>query len=65
MSEDDRSPRPAAPAHVVGEPLGALSVRELTDRITLLGGEIARLEREREAKRAAAAAAASVFGRPG
>ena len=64
MTEDDRPAGPPA-THAVGEPLGTLSVHELDERIVLLRGEIARLERERAAKRAAADAADSVFGRQG
>ncbi|WMT86327.1 DUF1192 domain-containing protein [Pelagibacterium sp. 26DY04] len=49
------------PVHEVGMPLDALSVDELTDRISLLQNEIARLERAIESKNASRSAADAVF----
>lgn len=63
MSRDEDDARAAgkAAAHVLGEPLDALSVDELTARIEVLRAEIARLEAAREAKSAFRAAAAAFF----
>ena len=49
------------PAHEIGQPLEALSLHELEERIELLREEIARLEVARAAKQASAAAAAAFF----
>ncbi len=49
------------PAHEIGQPLDALSVHELDERIELLREEIARLETAKTAKSASAAAAAAFF----
>ena len=48
-------------AHEVGMIIDAMSVEELTDRIGLLEGEIARLRKAIEARGATRAAAESVF----
>lgn len=65
MSRDEdpfgMMPRPKPPAHEVGQPLDALSVHELGERIALLQAEILRLENARRAKAAASDAAASFF----
>ncbi|KQP73045.1 MULTISPECIES: DUF1192 domain-containing protein [unclassified Methylobacterium] len=58
--EDDGAPRRAI-AHRVGEPLDALSVTDLAERIALLTTEIARLEAARAAKEAALKRADSLF----
>ncbi len=61
MFDDEPCPAPAA-APVVGEPLSALSIEELEERITTLQAEIARVETELDSKRAGRAAADAVFG---
>ncbi|MDI9848029.1 DUF1192 domain-containing protein [Rhodoblastus sp. 17X3] len=53
--------KPAPSQHSLGEPLDALSVDELTERIALLQAEIVRLEAARERKSASRAAAAAFF----
>ncbi|WP_315701665.1 MULTISPECIES: DUF1192 domain-containing protein [unclassified Bradyrhizobium] len=58
--EDDDRPRKAA-SHEIGQDLSMLSVEELTGRIDLLRGEIARLEQAVAKKRASRDAAASIF----
>ncbi|MFY9629452.1 MAG: DUF1192 domain-containing protein [Methylocystis sp.] len=61
MAEDiDEKPRPV-PTHVVGQPLDALSVDELAERIEALRAEILRLEAARARKQAANAAADAFF----
>jgi uncharacterized small protein (DUF1192 family) len=47
--------------HEMGQELTLLSVTELTDRITLLKDEIARLEAEMKRKQASKSAADMVF----
>lgn len=59
MKDDDR-PRKKI-SHDIGQDLSLLSVEELTDRIALLKGEIARLEEAATKKRASRDAANSVF----
>ena len=58
--EDDDRPRKKI-SHDIGQDLSLLSVEELTDRIALLKGEIARLEEATTKKRASRDAANSVF----
>lgn len=62
---DESDPFGAPPkkktAHEIGQPLDALSVDELDDRIALLMEEIARLEQARTAKEASRKAADSFF----
>ncbi|MBM7487554.1 uncharacterized small protein (DUF1192 family) [Bradyrhizobium sp. GM2.2] len=58
--EDDDRPRKKI-SHDIGQDLSLLSVEELTDRIALLKGEIARLEEAATKKRASRDAANSVF----
>ncbi|MET4044154.1 DUF1192 domain-containing protein [Bradyrhizobium sp. RT6a] len=58
--EDDDRPRKKI-NHDIGEDLSLLSVEELTERIALLKGEIARLEEATTKKRASRDAANSVF----
>ena len=53
--------KPAPSRHQLGEPLDALSVDELDERIALLRAEIARLETAREGKSASRAAADAFF----
>jgi uncharacterized small protein (DUF1192 family) len=61
MAEDiDEKPRPV-PTHVVGQPLDALSVDELAERIEALRAETLRLEAARARKQAANAAADAFF----
>lgn len=61
--EDDIfAAKPPAPRpHSVGEPLDALSVDELAERIALLKAEIARLEAVLDSKSASRAAADAFF----
>ncbi|WP_237476835.1 DUF1192 domain-containing protein [Lichenibacterium dinghuense] len=64
--EDFRDPsdRPAPkPRHAVGEPLDAVSVDELRERVALLRDEIARIEAEIAAKQASRSAADAFFKR--
>ena len=49
------------PVHEVGMPLDTLSVDELSERISLLKTEIARLENAIESKNASRSAADAVF----
>ena len=58
--DDEERPRKAT-AHEIGQDLSMLSVEELTARLTLLRGEIERLESAVAAKRASRDAAASIF----
>lgn len=58
--EDDDRPRKKI-SHDIGQDLSLLPVEELTDRIALLKGEIARLEEAATKKRASRDAANSVF----
>jgi len=61
MAEDpDEKPRERL-EHRLGQPLDAISVTELDERIDLLREEISRLEAAREKKRAAQAAADAFF----
>lgn len=59
-NEDDDGPRQAT-VHRIGEPLDTLSVEDLTERVSALRAEIARLEAARDAKKAALAQAGSIF----
>ncbi|MET4276299.1 MULTISPECIES: DUF1192 domain-containing protein [unclassified Bradyrhizobium] len=59
MEDDDRLRKKIS--HDIGQDLSLLSVEELTDRIALLKGEIARLEEATTKKRASRDAANSVF----
>lgn len=62
---DENDPFGAPPrkkiAHEIGQPLDALSVAEIDERLALLKEEIARLERARIAKEASRQAADSFF----
>ena len=60
MTWDDDPPKPKA-LITLGEKLDRLSVSELDERILCLHAEIARVESERVAKMAHAAAAAALF----
>ena len=63
-TEDDIFARPKKkPEHEIGQPLDALSVGELAERVELLKSEIERLEAAKAAKSASAAAAAAFFKR--
>ncbi len=58
----DDEPRPkGGGAHVLGEPLDDVSVRELDERMAALRAEIERLEVAKRAKLAASDRAASFF----
>ena len=59
---DDDRPAPR-PGHSLGEPLDAVSVDELRERIALLQGEIARIEAEIARKQASRGAAEAFFRR--
>lgn len=59
---DDDKPR-KAPTHEIGQPLDALSLSDLDERIALLRAEIARIEAARAAKEAAQSSADSFFKR--
>jgi uncharacterized small protein (DUF1192 family) len=59
MEDDDRPRRKIT--HEIGQDLSLLSVEELTERIALLTGEIARLEAAATKKRASKDAANSFF----
>lgn len=54
-----KKPRP----HEIGQDLSLLSAGELTERIALLKGEIARLQADLEAKGATKSAAEALFRR--
>jgi uncharacterized small protein (DUF1192 family) len=60
--EDDEAPRKKI-SHEIGQDLSLLSLEELTERIALLTGEIARLEAAATKKRASKDAADSFFKR--
>jgi uncharacterized small protein (DUF1192 family) len=64
-SEDEEifgaPPRKAASSHEIGQRLDDLSVQEITERITALQAEIARLEEARRAKQESLSAAAAFF----
>ncbi|MBR0989575.1 DUF1192 domain-containing protein [Bradyrhizobium japonicum] len=59
-TEDDDRPRKKV-SHDIGQDLSLLSVEELTERVTLLKSEIARLEEAATRKRASRDAANSIF----
>jgi uncharacterized small protein (DUF1192 family) len=59
LFDDDRPQKKVA--HEIGSDLALLSVDELTQRITLLTEEIARLEAERTRKSASRSAAENLF----
>ena len=59
MFDDDEVKKPKG--HEIGMILDAMSVEELTDRIALLEGEIARLRAAIDAKRQSKSAADAVF----
>jgi uncharacterized small protein (DUF1192 family) len=59
-TEDDDRPRKKI-SHDIGQDLSLLSVEELTERVTLLKSEIARLEEAATRKRASRDAANSIF----
>lgn len=61
LTDDDPLAPVRKPSHEIGQPLDALSVHELAERIELLRAEIARLEQARTAKQAAQAAADAFF----
>lgn len=61
LTDDDPLAPVRKPGHEIGQPLDALSVHELSERVELLRAEIARLEQARAAKQAAQAAADAFF----
>ncbi len=61
IDEDDRPKKKIA--HEIGQDLALLSVEELSDRISLLNDEIARLRAALEKKRASRSAADQFFKR--
>ncbi len=60
--EEDERPQPT-PKHQLGEPLDAVSVDELRQRILTLQAEVARLEAEIVRKQASRSAADAFFRR--
>jgi len=60
--EEDFLPK-KKPAHEIGQDLALLSVEELSDRISLLKDEVARLQAALEKKRASRSAADQFFKR--
>jgi len=58
---DDERPTPTSPAIQPGGDVSRLSEQEIAERITLLQGEIRRLEAALTAKRASREAASAVF----
>ena len=63
MAIFDDEPKKPASRHEIGQDLSLLSVSELSERIGLLRGEIARLEAEMKAKGATKTAAEALFRR--
>ncbi len=63
MAVFDEEPRKKPAPHEIGQDLALLSVAELTERIALLRGEIARLEVELKAKDTTKSAAEALFRR--
>jgi uncharacterized small protein (DUF1192 family) len=61
LEEDDRPKKKVA--HEIGQDLALLSVEELSDRISLLNDEVARLRAALEKKRASRSAADQFFKR--
>ena len=64
LEDDDpfaTAPRKAQAAHIIGEPLDAMSVAELDDRLALLRREIVRLEEARVLREATRKAADAFF----
>jgi len=61
LEEDDRPKK--KPTHEIGQDLALLSVEELSDRISLLKDEVARLQAALEKKRASRSAADQFFKR--
>jgi len=61
LDEDDRPKR--KPVHEIGQDLALLSVEELSDRISLLHDEMARLQAALDKKRASRTAADQFFKR--
>jgi uncharacterized small protein (DUF1192 family) len=59
----DEEPLKRAKAHEIGQDLSLLSVEELTARIDILRGEIARIEQDLSQKGATRAAADALFRR--
>ncbi|MCJ2015748.1 DUF1192 domain-containing protein [Methylobacterium sp. J-076] len=62
MWNEDDAPRKTT-VHQIGQPLDALSLSDLDERIALLRAEIARIEAARAAKEAAQSSADAVFKR--
>jgi len=61
--DDENQQRRVRAPYEIGQPLEALSVAEIDERIAELRGEIARLEAARAGKQAAGAAADAFFRR--
>ena len=58
---DEEAPAKKKTVHEIGQDLSLLSVAELSERITLLEQEIARIEAARNTKQASRAAADQFF----
>jgi len=61
MAIFEEEPKKPVRPHEIGQELSLLSVAELTERIGMLRGEIARLEAELTAKGATKSAAEALF----
>ncbi len=61
LEEDDRPKK--KPVHEIGQDLALLSVEELSDRISVLNDEVARLRAALEKKRVSRSAADQFFKR--
>jgi uncharacterized small protein (DUF1192 family) len=61
LEEDDRPKK--KPVHEIGQDLALLSVEELSDRISVLNDEVARLRAALEKKQASRSAADQFFKR--
>lgn len=59
--DDPFAPPPKKPVHEIGQPLDALSVAELDERMALLAAETVRLRAARAQKEASRAAATAFF----
>lgn len=63
MFDDETSPKTKKPVHEIGQDLSPLSLAEITDRISQLEAEIARLREAHARKQVSQAAADALFKR--